>query len=101
MTPEYCFDAATVKGKARYTVASGLKSTFTVSAKNGTKIKITTLNHEQALNSMKVDGQLLITSATALPTADGLTLQQLSDNTFRYILYPSKGFKTQTATVQE
>lgn len=102
MAPEYCFDAATVKGKSKFNVASGLKSTFTVTTKSGKKIKITTLNHKQALNSMKVDGKLLVTSATALPTDDGLTLQQLGDNTFNYILYPSaKGFKTQTAVVEK
>lgn len=102
MTPEFSFDGTTVKGKSKFTVVSGLKSTFTVTTKNGKKIKITTLNHKQALNSMKVDGKLIITSATALPTDDGLILQQLGDNTFNYILYPSaKGFKTQSATVEK
>lgn len=102
MMPEYSFDPSTVKGKSRHTVASGLGSTFTVTAKSGKKIKITTLNHEQALNSIKADGKLLITSATALPANEGLTLHQLGDNVFSYVLYPSaKGFKTQTVTVEK
>ena len=101
MKPEYCFDARTVKGKAKYTVTSGLKSTITVTPRNGKKIKITTLNHEQALNAIKVDGQLLITTATVLPTAEGITLQQLGNNAFDYILYPSaKGWQSQTVQVQ-
>ena len=66
MKPEYCVDARTVKGKDKYAVTSGLKSTITVTPRNGKKIKITTLNHEQALNAIKVDGQLLITTATVL-----------------------------------
>ena len=101
MKPEYCFDARTVKGKAKYAVTSGLKSTITVTPRNGKKIKITTLNHEQALNAIKVDGQLLITTATVLPTAEGITLQQLGNNAFDYILYPSaKGWQSQTVQVQ-
>ena len=39
MKPEYCFDARTVKGKAKYAVTSGLKSTITVTPRNGKKIK--------------------------------------------------------------
>lgn len=102
MAPEYSFDSKTVKGKSLVKVASGLKSTFSITTAKGKKIKITTLTHEQALNAMKVEGRLLITTATALPTDEGLSLQQLSNNNFEYILYPSKsGFKTQTATVDK
>ena len=75
------------KVRLKYAVTSGLKSTITVTPRNGKKIKITTLNHEQALNAIKVDGQLLITTATVLPTAEGITLQQLGNNAFDYILY--------------
>ena len=48
-----------------------------------------------------MDGQLLITTATVLPTAEGITLQQLGNNAFDYILYPSaKGWQSQTVQVQ-
>lgn len=101
MQPEYMFDAATVKGAALKRVKSGLASTFVVTGKDGKKIKVTTLTHAQALDAMKVDGKLLITKATVLPTKEGVTLQQLSNPTFLYVLYPSsKGWKEQKKSVE-
>ncbi len=101
MQPEYLFDAATVKGAALKKVKSGLASTFSVTGKDGKKIKVTTLTHEQALDAMKVDGKLLITKATVLPTKEGITLQQLEAPTFSYVLYPSaKGWKEQRVSVE-
>ena len=100
LEPEYLFDPATVRGKAMRKVQSGLGSTFTVTGRDGRRVRITTLTLEQALNSVKVDGKLLITGATVLPSGDGIRLQQLSDPEFRYILYPSaNGWKEQTVSV--
>ena len=58
------------------------------------------LFREQALNSCKVNGKLLITKATVLPDKERVQLLSLGNPTFDYILYPSKqGFKTQTIEV--
>ena len=100
MKVEYVFDKVTVKGKNKFTPVVGLKSTFTVTPRNGKKFKVTTLTREQALNASKVNGRLLITAATVLPTKDGADLLSLDNNKADYIVYPSKqGFKTQTASV--
>ena len=101
MQPEYMFDAATVKGSPLKKVKAGLGSTFAVVGKDGVKIKITTLTNLQALDAIKVNDKLLITKATVLPAKEGTTLQQLSNPTFSYILYPSaKGWKEQKKVVQ-
>lgn len=97
---EYLFDKATVKGKNKFTPTAGLTSTFTITTKGGKKVKVTTLTRLQAMNSVKVDGRLLITEATVLPTDGKAQLLQLGNAQFDYVLYPSaKGFKTQTLTV--
>ena len=101
MMPQYVFDKMTVKGKNKFDVTAGLSSTFTVTTKSGKKIKVTTLTREQALNASKVNGKLLITDATVLPTADGASLLSLGNNKVDYIVYPSaNGFKNQTASVE-
>lgn len=100
MKPEYCFDPSTVRGKSIYAVESGLGSTITISPRQGKKIRITTLNHEQALDAIKVDGKLLITKATVLPEANKISLHQLAEPKFDYILYPSQqGWKSQSVSV--
>lgn len=97
---EYFFDKGTVKGKNKFTPIAGFGSTFTVITRSGKKVKVTTLTHEQALNSVKVNGKLLITEATVLPEQDKAQLLQLDNPSFSYVLYPSaKGFKTQTKSV--
>ncbi len=100
MKTEYVFDKSTVRGKSLYTPAPGLKSTFSITTKGGRSIKITTLTREQALNSCKVDGKLLMTKATVLPGKGEVQLLSMGNNKFDYILYPSKqGFNTQTTSV--
>lgn len=101
MKPEYVFDKNTVKGRSEFkNVVPGYKSTFTVKARNGKKIKITTLPYHEALNAMKVNGKLLVTDATVVPEKDGVKLLSLGSPTFRYVAYPSKqGFREQTVTV--
>ncbi len=102
MSPEYMFDEATVRGRSFYAPAAGLKSTFTVRTKAGKQIRITTLTREQALQATRVDGRLLITSATVVPQADGsVDLLSLDNPRFSYVLYPSKaGWNVQTVSVQ-
>lgn len=101
MKPQYCFDASSVRGKSLIDVTSGMGSTFTVTSRNGSKIRITTLTHEQALDAVKIDNKLLITKASVLPTAEGTVLQQLADPCFEYVLYPSaKAWATQFAEVE-
>ncbi len=88
--PEFVF-----AGGKTYRPTPGLKSTFSVKG-----VKVTTLTRQQALDAMKVNGRLLITKATVLPTADGAELLSLGENTVDYVLYPSKqGFKTQQVSV--
>lgn len=100
LTTEYMFDKNTVKGKSQFNPVAGLKSTFTVKTQKGKRFKITTLTREQALNSVKVNGKLLMTDATVLPSEDGVQLLSLGKNSFEYILYPSKnGFKSQIKEV--
>lgn len=90
MQPEFVF-----QGGKTFRPKAGLKSTFTY--KN---IKVTCLTRAQALNASKVNGKLLITDATVLPTSSSATLLSLGKNTVSYIAYPSKaGFKPQTASV--
>lgn len=101
MKVEYAFDRATVKGKNKFMPQIGLKSNFTVTTRDGKKFKVTTLTRQQALDASKVNGKLLITAATVLPTDGGADLLSLGNATADYIVYPSRqGFKTQTATVQ-
>jgi len=99
--PEFVFDKATLKsGKSVVTPVAGYKSTFSVTAKSGEKILITTLTREQALQTAKVDGHILITDATVLPEKGKCTLLNLGKNKFDYVLYPSaKGWKQQTIEV--
>lgn len=100
MKPEYVFDENTIKGNAVFTPVPGLKSTFMIRTKNNKKVKITTLTRQQALNSSKVNGKLLITDATTLPDEDKVFLLNFGNNKFEYVLYPStQGFKTQTISV--
>ena len=48
-TPEYSFDKATLKsGKSFYAPIPGVKSTFSITTKNGKKVMVTTLTREQA-----------------------------------------------------
>lgn len=100
MTPEYLFDKATVKGKCLFKPQPGYQSTFSIRTVTGRRIRITTLTRQQALNAVKVNGRLLITDASVLPTADGADLLSLGQNAISYVLYPSsQGFKPQTITV--
>lgn len=100
-TPEYSFDKATLKsGKSFYAPIPGVKSTFSITTKNGKKVMVTTLTREQALNTMKVNNRILITRATVLPEKDKCTLLSLGENRIDYILYPSRaGWKQQTIEV--
>ena len=51
---EYSFDKSTLSsGKEFYTPKPGLKSTFSITVKNGKTLKITTLTRQQALNTTK------------------------------------------------
>lgn len=101
--PEYAFDKSTVKGKYMFRPTPGYQSTFSVTSKNGSKIKVTTLTREQAMNSMKVNGKLLVTDATVLQySPNSVKLLQLNDPEFEYVTYPSKsGFKSRKTTVDE
>lgn len=101
MVPEYVFDRNSVKGKADFmNVIPGYKSTFTVKTADGRKVKITTLPYAEALNAVKVNGKLLVTSATVLPENGNVKLLSLGNPTFEYVSYPSKqGFKSKTMTV--
>ena len=103
LQPEYRFDRTTLKaGKEYYKPVPGVKSTFTVTSKEGKKVMITTLTREQALNLVKLDNRVLITKATVLPEEGRCTLLSLGENQIDYILYPSKqGWKQQTIEVEE
>lgn len=97
---EYVFDKNSVSGRNLFTPQPGLASTFTVKSVNGSRIKITTLTRQQALDASKINGKLLITKATVLPSNEGATLLLLGDNNFSYTTYvPRKGFKTYTVRV--
>ncbi len=101
MQPEYVFDRNTIRGKAVRRVSAGTGSTFTVTGRDGVKVRITTLTHKEALNAAKVNGKILISEATVLSDADGISLQQLYDPDFRYVLYPSEsGWKEQVRSVE-
>ena len=65
---EYLFSG--IKGKNVIRPKVGVDGTFTVTTKAGKKIKITTLTRSQALNSCKVNGKILITDATVLPSTE-------------------------------
>lgn len=101
MDTEYCFDRQTLKGgKHIYTPRPGLESTFSVKARSGRKIKVTTLTRAQALNLVKLDNQVLITSATVLPEKGKCTLLSLGENRIGYVMYPSAaGWKQQWTEV--
>ena len=103
LQPEYRFDKTTLKsGKEYYKPVPGVKSTFTVTSKEGKKVMITTLTREQALNLVKLDNRVLITKATVLPEEGRCTLLSMGENQIDYILYPSKqGWKQQTIEVEE
>ena len=103
LQPEYRFDKTTLKsGKEYYKPVPDVKSTFTVTSKEGKKVMITTLTREQALNLVKLDNRVLITKATVLPEEGRCTLLSLGENQIDYILYPSKqGWKQQTIEVEE
>lgn len=102
LDPEFVFDGNTVSGKKIFRPKPGLGSTFNVNAKNGKKIKVTVLTREQALNSSKVDGKLLITEATVVPENGHTRLLSLGKRKFDYVLYPSAaGFNTCSVEVEE
>ena len=102
MLPEYLFDETTVRGKAFYAPKAGYKSTLTIRTVSGKQFKITTLTRDQALNSARINGRLLITEATTVPHENGtVELLSLDNPVFTYVMYPSKsGWNTQTRTVQ-
>lgn len=102
MHAEYLFDASSVKGKNFFEPVAGLNSTFVVHVKNGKDIRVTTLTERQALDATKVDGHLLISSATVLPhKKEGATLLNVGNSQFDYVLYPSKkGLRTQYVHVE-
>lgn len=64
-------------------------------------MKVTVLTYADALNAIKLDGKLFITSATVAPQPDGqVKLLSLGNPEFSYICYPSRqGFKPQTVRV--
>lgn len=103
LEPEYRFDKTTLKaGKEYYKPIPGVKSTFTVTSKQGKKVMITTMTREQALNLVKLDNRVLITKATVLPEEGRCTLLSLGENKIDYIVYPSKyGWKQQTIEVEK
>lgn len=102
IVPEFVFDKETVKGKSEFkNIVPGFKSTFKVSPRGKKAIKVTVLPYADALNATKVNGKLLITRATVMPTDEGVKLLSLGEPNIDYIVYPSKqGFKTQTASVE-
>lgn len=102
MVPEYVFDNNTVKGKADFmNVTPGYNSTFTVKTANGRKVKITTLPYRDALNAIKVNGKLLVTSATVLPDNGNVKMLSLGNPSFEYVAYPSaQGFRPKTVMVE-
>ncbi len=103
MTPEYQFDPTTVKGRTKVTVTPGLKSTFTVRTREGRRILVTTLTRQQALDAIRVNDRLLITSATVLPQLDGsIELLSFGNPHFTYTVYePKRGFRQYEADVAE
>lgn len=102
MRAEYLFDASTVRGRNFFEPAAGLESTFVVHGKDGRDIRVTTLTEQQALDAAKVDGHLLITSATVLPQPEGgATLLRVGNPQFDYVLCPSpKGLRPQSVKVE-
>lgn len=103
MTPQYQFDPNTVKGKTCINVTPGLKSTFTVRAKDGRRIRVTTLTRQQALDAIRVGGRLVLTSATVLPQLDGsVELLSFGNPHFAYRVYePGRGFREYAVDVPE
>lgn len=99
---EYSFDKSTLSsGKEFYTPKPGLKSTFSITVKNGKTLKITTLTRQQALNTTKVNNHILITEATVLPEKEQRTLLSLGKTQISYALYTAnKGWKEETIEVQ-
>lgn len=102
MKAEYLFDAKTVKGKTLFRQEAGLTSTFTIHTVKGHICQVTTLTEQQALDAAKVDGRLLITSATVLPDKQGgATLLSVGNPQIEYILYPSAhGLKKQSTLLE-
>ena len=99
---EYSFDKSTLSsGKEFYTPKPGLKSTFSITVKNGKTLEITTLTRQQALNTTKVNNHILITEATVLPEKEQCTLLSLGKTQISYALYTAnKGWKEETIEVQ-
>ena len=99
---EYSFDKSTLSsGKEFYTPKPGLKSTFSITVKNGKTLKITTLTRQQALKTTKVNNHILITEATVLPEKEQCTLLSLGKTQISYALYTAnKGWKEETIEVQ-
>lgn len=99
---EYSFDKSTLSsGKEFYTPKPDLKSTFSITVKNGKTLKITTLTRQQALNTTKVNNHILITEATVLPEKEQCTLLSLGKTQISYALYTAnKGWKEETIEVQ-
>ncbi|MBP3331377.1 MAG: beta-galactosidase [Tidjanibacter sp.] len=102
LTPEFVFDKKTVRGKSVFKPRAGIGSTFSITTRAGKTVMVTTLTREQALNSSKVNGRILITEAGVLPQADGVKLLSMGEEAADYILYPSSmGWAVQTASVEE
>ncbi|MGM9735635.1 MAG: beta-galactosidase [Candidatus Cryptobacteroides sp.] len=101
MLPEFVFDSTTVKGKYKYSVVPGFKSTFKVTPRNGMAFKVTVLEYKDALNAIKINGKLLITEATAVSDGDDVRLLSMGNPDIDYIVYPSRnGFSAQTISVE-
>ena len=101
ITPEFCFEKGTVRGKNLFRPVAGERSSFVVKTKSGKQIRITTLTRRQALDATKVGNRLFITSALALSVGGEVRLQQLASPNFVYTLVDEKGrFTSKTASVE-
>jgi len=100
VSPIFVF-AADVKGNAGskkvkiFRPTPGLKSTFAYQG-----IKVTCLTREQALDASKVNGRLLITKATVLPSEEGATLLYLGNNRVDYTLLEKGKFVSHSVEVE-
>lgn len=102
INPEFMFDGATIKNyKNKYSPLPGINSTFVLTSKDGKDIRVTTLTKKEALNTTKVNNKLVITECQILPEKDKLTLLNLGNNKFKFIVYPSsKGLKWEERSVE-
>lgn len=98
IAPEYYFEG--IRGTSLHRPQVGANSSFTITTRSGRKIRITTLSRRQALDAIRVDQRLLITSATALPEAGGIRLLQLASPDFAYTVVDERGrFHTRRLSV--